>query len=125
MKKSENLIEYEGTKVPSYEGTFESTKVPSTCTVTCTAVLVLYSQMYVVLPEVRKYYEGISVRKYVYTYRLIRVLPEVPSYQFYFRTLSYLLSYLLPSVSYCTDGHEVHVHVGRAVAGLHAHVHVL
>ncbi|EEH59949.1 uncharacterized protein MICPUCDRAFT_65064 [Micromonas pusilla CCMP1545] len=124
MKKSENLIEYEGTKVhctfvPSYEGT----KVPSTCTVTCTAVLVLYSQMYVVLPEVRKYYEGISVRKYVY--RLIRVLPEVPSYQFYFRTLSYLLSYLLPSVSYCTDGHEVHVHVGRAVAGLHAHVHVL
>jgi len=58
MKKSENLIEYEGTKVPSYEGT----KVPSTCTVTCTAVLVLYSQMYVVLPEVRKYYFRTKVR---------------------------------------------------------------
>jgi hypothetical protein len=66
MKKSENLIEYLRTKVRRYEGTkvpsYEGTKVPSTCTVTCTAVLVLYSQMYVVLPEVRKYYFRTKVR---------------------------------------------------------------
>ena len=84
MKKSENLIEYEGTKVPSYEGT----KVPSTCTVTCTAVLVLYSQMYVVLPEVRKYYFRTKVRVRVLKNesKLYNFIILLPYFRKYFRT---------------------------------------